>query len=268
MNLELRDQVAVVAAGSKGLGKAIASTLAVEGCRVAICGRNADTLEQAVVDIARDCTGQPQAPELLPVVADVAKPEDCARFVDAARERWGGVDILVTNTGGPRPGAFENMADEDWQHAIDSTLMNVVHLVRAVLPHLRARGGGSIVNVASLSAKQPIAGLLLSNAMRPAIVGLARTLANEHAKDGIRVNNVLPGMHLTDRLRELADVRAKSNGTSQTEELQRMAAMIPRGRIGEPEELANVAVFLASPRASFVTGQSIVVDGGAFPGLL
>ena len=263
MDLGIRGKVALVAAASQGLGRAVAAGLAAEGARVAICARRADVLEATASAIQAD-TGS----EILPVVADVSRADDCRRFVDAAVERWGTVDILVNNSGGPTPGTFDTTDDAAWAAAVDNTLMNVVRLTRLALPHMKAARWGRIVNIESISVKQPIAGLLLSNSIRPGVIGLAKTLAAEVARDGILVNNVCPGSHATDRLRELAEVRAASAGTTPEEELERMAEAIPLGRLGRPEELANVVVFLCSERASFVTGTTVLVDGGNYGGTM
>jgi 3-oxoacyl-[acyl-carrier protein] reductase len=261
MDLELNGRVAVVAAASKGFGRAIAWQLAREGARVAICARGTEALERTADEIRRD-TGA----DVLAVPADVTRAADCTRLVEAAADRFGKLDILVTNSGGPSPGGFDASDDAAWQAAFDSTLLNVVRLIRAALPHLKANGWGRIVNVQSVSIKQAIPGLLLSNSIRPGCAGLTRTLADELAAQGILVNTVCPGSHDTDRIRELLERRAADHGTTVEQERERLAASIPIGRLGQPEELADVAVFLCSARASYVTGTNIVVDGGAYRG--
>ncbi|MFH1746921.1 MAG: SDR family oxidoreductase [Planctomycetota bacterium] len=263
MDLEIREKVALVAAASKGLGRAVAAGLAREGARVAVCARHGDVLEQTARDIEQD-TGA----EVLSVVADVAVAADCERFVSAALERWGRIDILVNNSGGPTPGKFDALDDAEWLKAVDSTLMNVVRLTRLVIPHMQARQWGRIVNIESISVKQPIDVLLLSNSLRPAVIGLAKSLATELAPHGILINNVLPGKHETDRLRELAEIRAQKNKTDCARELIKMAETIPLKRLGQPAELADVVVFLCSARASYVTGTTLLVDGGAYRGLM
>lgn len=263
MDLGLKGRVAAVAAASRGLGRACARALAGEGASVAVCSRDAARIREAADAIARE-TGAPT----LPVVADVGVAEDCRRFVAETVAAFGRLDVLVTNTGGPRPGAFEAVADADWDEAVRVTLTNVIQLVRAGVPHMRANGWGRIVNIASLSAKQPVDGLVLSNALRPAIVGLAKTLANELGKDGILVNTVCPGYTRTDRLTEVAAARARASGTSTEQVLADLGRGAPLGRVGEPEELAAVVAFLCSERASFVTGATIPIDGGACRGLL
>jgi 3-oxoacyl-[acyl-carrier protein] reductase len=258
MDLEIAQRVALVAAGSKGFGRAIAQRLAAEGARVAICARTEATLEQAAKEI-RDATEA----DVLAVPADVTKAADLERFVQAARDRWGRIDILVTNSGGPAPGNFDDMDDDAWLAAFESTLLNVVRLIRLCLPDMKRGKWGRIVNVQSVSIRQPVAGLLLSNSIRPGCAGLTRTLADELAPHGILINTLCPGSHDTDRIRALADKRAQQNGTTPEHELEQMAAAIPVGRLGQPEELADVAAFLCSARASYVTGVSLVVDGGA-----
>ena len=263
MDLGLAGRAAAVAASSRGLGRATARALAAEGASVALCGRDRARVTEAAEAIARETKARTIA-----VVADVASADDCRRFVDTAAAEFGRLDILVTNTGGPRPGGFEGVSADDWEAAFRVTLANVVHLVRAAVPHMRANGWGRIVNIASLSAKQPIDGLVLSNAFRPAIAGLAKTLANELGKDGITVNTLCPGYTRTDRLQELAEVRSRKAGTTPEQVLAGLAAGVPLGRVGTPEEFAAVAAFLCSERASFVNGATIPVDGGACQGLL
>jgi 3-oxoacyl-[acyl-carrier protein] reductase len=267
MDLGINGKVALIAAASKGFGRAVAAQLAAEGCRVAICARTRAPLEQAVREITAEAQTTNPSAEVLPIVADVSKSDDCHRFVEIAADKWGGVDILVTNTGGPTPGTFETTDESAWADAVQTTLMNVVRLVRLCLPFMKERRWGRIVNITSVSVRQPIDGLLLSNTIRPAVVGLAKTLAAEFGTYNILVNNVCPGSHLTDRLRELADVRAQMNGTSAEHELELMGKSCPLNRLGQPEELAGVVAFLCSQPASYVNGQSIVVDGGAYRGM-
>ena len=258
MDLGLTGKAAAVAAASRGLGRAAAHALAAEGCAVALCGRDEGRVREAAEEITR-ATGA----RTLPVKADVGVAADCHAFVTQAAEAFGRLDILVTNTGGPKPGAFEAVGNDGWEEAYRVTLANVVHLVRAAIPHMRARRWGRIVNIASLSARQPIQGLALSNALRPAIVGLAETLANELGKDGILVNTVCPGYTRTERLDEVAQARAKSMGVTPEQVIESLGRSAPLGRVAEPEELAAVVAFLCSERASYVTGTTIAVDGGA-----
>ena len=263
MDLGLKGKAAAVAAASRGLGRASARALAREGASVALCGRDESRIREAADDIARE-TGA----STLPVVADVAKADDCRRFVEAAANAFGRLDILVTNTGGPKPGAFDAVDDVRWEEAFHTTLANVFHLARAAVPHMKRNRWGRIVNIASLSAKQPIDGLLLSNVFRPAIVGLAKTLANELGADGILVNTVCPGYTRTDRLQEVMEARAKAAGTTPEKVLADLAKSVPLGRVAEPEEFAAVVAFLCSEPASFLTGLTLAVDGGACKGLL
>lgn len=263
MDLGLKGRAAAVAAASRGLGRATAQALAAEGCAVAICGRDEARIHEAADAIAKQ-TGV----LTLGVVADVGLAVDCARFIETAASAFGRLDILVTNTGGPKPGGSEGVTDADWDAAYRVTLGNVVGLVRAGVPHMRKNRWGRIVNITSLSAKQPVDGLVLSNAFRAAVVGLAKTLSNELAKDGILVNNVCPGYTRTDRLDELAQVRAQAAETTPEQILLGLAQAVPLGRIAEPEELAAVVAFLCSERASYLTGATIPVDGGATRGLL
>lgn len=263
MDLGLKGRAAAVAASSRGLGRASARALAAEGAMVALCSRDQARVSEAATAIAAE-TGA----RTLAVVADVGTPEGCRAFVEAAAQAFGRLDILVTNTGGPRPGGFDAVSAEDWDHAYRVTLSNVVNLVQAAVPHMRKGGWGRIVNVASLSAKQPIPGLVLSNAFRPAIAGLAKTLAEELGPHGILVNTVCPGYTRTGRLEELMAHRAAAAGTTPERVLADLAAAVPLRRVAEPEEFAAVVAFLCSERASYLTGATIPVDGGACRGLL
>ena len=257
MDMGLRGKVALVAAASKGLGKATAFALAREGANVAICSRNTAALAATAGEI-RQATGV----DVLAVPADVTKAEDIDNFVTQAATHFGRIDILVTNAGGPPSGRFETFSDADWQAAFNLTFMSVVRMIRATLPHLRRAGGGRIVCIASGSVKQPIQGLLMSNSLRPGIVGLAKTLSLELAKENILVNCVLPGTHDTDRIRELDAARAQRESRPVAEVARERIGAIPVGRIGKPEELASLVVYYCSEQASFMTGTSIQVDGG------
>ena len=262
MDLQLRDRCAIVCAASKGLGRATALAMAREGARVAICARSAAALQEAANEI-RSATGG----TVVPIVADVSRADDVQRLVDESVSRLGAIDILVNNTGGPKSGPFISFSDADWQEAIDSVLMSVVRLSRAVVPHMRARGGGRIINVTSISAKQPVEGLVLSNALRAGVTGLSRTIANELAADNILVNCVAPGYTKTDRVVELAEAAAAREGISPEAVQQRTEAAIPLRRMATTEEFAAVVVFLASAPASYVTGTTVAVDGGWVRGL-
>ncbi len=261
MDLGLRDRVAVVAAGSRGLGRAIAETLAAEGARVVLCARGAAALDDACRDIS-DAGGRCHA-----VAADVSVPADVARVVAEADAIFGSVDILVTNSGGPKPGRFETLTTDDWDAATRLLLSSAVGFARAVVPGMRARKWGRIINVTSIAAKQPVDGLMLSNSLRAGVVAFARTLANEVAQDGITVNNLLPGYTRTQRVVDLSGQMAAAGGITPEEIVRRWEAEIPMRRLGEPREFAALAAFLASEQAAYITGQSIAVDGGWIRGV-
>ena len=263
MDLQLSGKVALVAAASKGLGRAVATELAREGAKVALFSREQERIEQTAAEIRQE-TGA----ELLPLVADARRPEDIQRVVAETVKRFGGLDILVTNAGGPPPGTFEEFGEQDFIDAIELNLMSTVRMCLAAVPQMKERGGGSIVTITSISVKQPLQNLILSNTARTGVVGLVKSLANELGKYNIRVNNVGPGPTKTDRVLDLAKQRAASLGISVDEALDRDWTGIPLGRLGEPEEFANVVTFLASPAASYVTGVFIQVDGGMYRGLL
>ncbi len=262
MNLGLQGKVALVTAASRGLGRAVALELAREGARVAICARQEGPLEEAAAAIRRD-TGA----EVIAVPADVADPQGVERVVEATLFRFGQIDILVTNAGGPPPGRFLDFTPADWEAAVQLTLMSVVRLCYAVVPSMRARKSGSIVAMTSVSVKQPLPNLILSNSLRMAVVGMVKTLADELAPDGIRVNAVCPGWTKTERVEQLLRDRAARNGTSVEEEEAKITAAIPLGRMATPEEFARAVAFLASPAASYITGISLLVDGGLYRGV-
>jgi len=257
METGLRGKIALVCAASHGLGKACAMGLAAEGVKVAMCARHMDTLEAAAAEVAA-ATGS----EVFAVEADLSRRADIERLVQQTVDHFGGLDILVTNTGGPKAGLFMSLTDSDWRDALDLVLMSVVTLCREAVPHMKRRGGGRIINVTSISARQPIAGLVLSNVLRPAISGLSKTLSNELARDGILVNCVAPGYTRTARVVELAEVTARREGIPVEAVEQRTVQNIPLGRMAEPSEFADYVVFLASDRASYITGTSTTVDGG------
>ncbi len=262
MDLEISGKVALVAASSQGLGKAVALGLAQEGAKVVISARNAERLESAKKDI-QSKTGA----EVLPIPADLTKPADIKNLVEKTIAQFGTVHILVNNAGGPPAGFFWDMADDSWQKAVELTLMSSVRLARAVLPFMRKQKWGRIINITSVSVKQPINDLLLSNSLRLSVVGWAKTLSSQLAAEGILINNVCPGWTRTDRVNELIQARAKNEDKSAREVEQTIVSNIPMGRMGQPEELANLVVFLASERASYITGTTIQVDGGAVKGM-
>ena len=257
MDLGLADKVAVVAAASQGLGKAVAMELAREGAKVALCSRSQERAEAAAEDIRRQ-TGA----EVLAVRADVTSEEDVNRFIEAAADRWGAVHICVTNTGGPPAKDFEALTIEDWRTAIDNTFMSAVYLARAALPRMKAQRWGRLILITSTTAKQPLHELLLSSSLRAGLTGLAKGLANQYGPHGILVNTVIPGHTKTERLQELKEALAAKRGVPGEEIVRGWTAEVPTGRLGEPEEFAAAVAFLASERASFITGSSLAVDGG------
>jgi 3-oxoacyl-[acyl-carrier protein] reductase len=259
VDLGLRGKVALVAASSKGLGRAVAEELAAEGADIVMCARGKETLDRTAESIR-----QTSGVKVVAVAADVLKPDDAARVVKAALDQLGKVDILVTNSGGPPSGPFENLTAEMWDTATSLLLRSAVELTRAVLPGMKERRWGRILNVTSIAAKQPIEGLMLSNSLRAAVIGFARTLASEVAPFNVTVNNLLPGYTRTDRVQELA----RAAGGSSTDVVSKWEKEIPMGRLGEPREFAALAAFLASERASYITGSSIAVDGGWIRSLL
>ena len=263
MDLGIEGKVALVAAASRGLGRAVAEELAAEGCHLVICARSPEPLERARREIADRHGVRVEAKP-----TDVADADQVRALVDLAHDAFGQVDILVTNGGGPPPGKFEDHGLDAWRAGTAVTLESVVHLIRAVLPGMRERQWGRILNVTSIAVKQPVEGLILSNSLRAAVTGLARTLANELAGDGITVNNLMPGYTRTERLEQLAGHMAEARGVSRAEAFHVWEEQVPMGRVGEPEEFAALAAFLASDRASYITGQSIAVDGGWIRSLL
>ncbi len=263
MDLGLSGKRVLVAASSRGLGAAAALEFAREGAKVAICARNADRL-QATAESIRAETGS----EVFPVVADLTVPDDIERLTSSVIERFGGLDILVTNAGGPPSGTFDETPQEAWDAAVQLTLMSAVRLIRAALPALRKSDSAAILTVTSVSVKQPIRALLLSNSIRMAVIGLTKTLAEELGPEGIRVNSILPGWTRTERVEELLAANVKRYGTTREEEIAKRTQTIPLRRMASPEEFAKVAVFLCSPAASYVTGAMIPVDGGAIKATL
>ena len=263
MDLGLRGRVAIVAAASKGLGRAVAEELAREGAEIAICSRTAADLEKAASGIR--CAG---GREVFWHPVDVADAVAVAQFADAVEQKFGRVDICVTNTGGPPSKLFAATTNDDWRSWTEQLLMSVVYFARAVLPRMQKRQWGRLLTITSYSVKQPVEGLLLSNSLRAGVVGLMRTLANEYAADGITVNNVCPGYTRTDRLDELAGMMAARTGTSAEEVFAGWKKLTPAGRLGSPEEFASVVAFLVSARASYVNGVSLAVDGGTTRSLL
>src|SRR5580704_6883475 len=262
MNLGLANRVAIVAAASKGLGRAVAEELAREGARVAICARSTSELEQAAAHIQKS-TGR----DVFHQSVDVTNPAAVSHLV-AAVERFGRLDICVTNSGGPPSKMFADTNPEDWRSAVDLLLMSTDFFAKATLPRMQKNQWGRLITITSSAVKQPVDGLLLSNSIRAAVTGLARTLANEYAAYGITVNNVCPGYTRTARLDSLAATISARTGSPSDTVFADWTRQIPAGRIGTPQEFPAVVAFLASERASYVNGASIAVDGGMVRSLL
>jgi 3-oxoacyl-[acyl-carrier protein] reductase len=254
--LQLRGKVALVTAASKGLGKATAWQFAREGAKVVICARS-EAVEKAAAEIAND-TGA----EVLAVRADVTQQTDIETVIDTTVETFGGLDILVTNAGGPPAGTFDDTDLAAWESAVNLNLLSAVRLVKYALPHLRQSTAAAILTITSTSTKQPVKNLVLSNSIRLAVIGLTKTLSQELGQDQIRVNSILPGWTYTERVEELINARIAKTGQTKEAEIASINAAVPLGRMGKPEEFANVAVFLCSPAASFVNGVMLQVDGG------
>jgi 3-oxoacyl-[acyl-carrier protein] reductase len=257
MDLGLKGKVALVAAASQGLGRAVAEEFAAEGASLILCARGMDKLNQAC-DSIRQTSGD----DVLGVAGDLTRYDDIERIFHAGIDRFGSIDILVTNVGGPPAGQFEALDRSAWDDAVRLLLNSVLDLTRLVLPGMKERRWGRILNITSIAAKQPVANLILSNSLRAGITGFAKTLANEIAADGITVNNIMPGYTRTERVEELAASVAQKEGTTPDAIRARWEAEIPIGRLAEPREFAALAAFLVSERASYITGSSIAVDGG------
>jgi 3-oxoacyl-[acyl-carrier protein] reductase len=257
MDLGIKGKTALVVAASKGMGKASAMGLAAEGARVVMCARGEGALKEAAAEVKQKTGG-----EVLALSADASRAADISKVVAEANRAFGGVDILVANVGGPPPGPFEQMTDEQWKTAFEQVHLSTVRFIREVLPHMKQAKWGRILAIQSSSVKQPVEGLVLSNGIRPGIAGLFKTLAGDLAPHGITVILVLPGRIMTDRFKEHQTDRAKRSGITFDKQVELSSADIPMGRIGTPEEFAAMVVFLASTRASYVTGTAVQVDGG------
>jgi 3-oxoacyl-[acyl-carrier protein] reductase len=262
MDLGLKNRVAIIAASSQGIGLATAGAFAAEGCRVVMCSRNSETLHAAAEKIRLQ-----YGTEVFAQALNVSDAEAVRDFVAAVAGKFGGVDICVTNAGGPPAKGFLAASLEDWRAAVDLNFLSTVYFAREVIPHMQRKHWGRIITLTSITTKQPVADLVLSNAVRAAVVGLVKSLANEFGKDGILVNNVGPGFTATDRLKTLARTRAAASGKTEEELFAGWAADSPLKRLGDPREVAETIVWLASERASYITGQTILVDGGVYKGL-
>ncbi|MBA4419882.1 MAG: 3-oxoacyl-ACP reductase [Anaerolinea sp.] len=261
MDLKLKNKKALITGASRGLGYAVARCLLSEGASVTINSREAVNLEEARNSLSHQ--GKVGA-----IAGDVTIPTSCIALLEEAVERMGGLDLLVTNSGGPKTGRFETMSDDDWLQAFQLNFLSHVRLIRAALPYLRQSDAPSILTVTSISAKQPIPDMVLSNSLRAGVLGLTKTLSQELGSEGIRVNSILPGFTLTDRAMSLLRDRAQKNNTSMDIEIHKQSEASALKRIAAPEEFARVAVFLLSPAASYLTGLMLPVDGGAYTGLI
>ena len=263
MDLGIRERVAIVTGASMGLGKAVARELAREKARVVVSARNEQRLRAAAEEIRRETGAQ-----VVAIPADMTRPEDIRALVDQTVDRWGTVEIAIANAGGPPGTRFETTAAEDFARAVELNLMSTIRLAQEAVPHMKARRWGRFIAITSVSVKQPLPGLILSNTARAGVVGLVKTMATEMAPFGVLCNVVAPGYTRTGRVEDLAEERARNEEREVDEVLAEIGGRIPLGRMGEPEELAAVVAFLASARASYVTGTTIQVDGGFVQGLL
>lgn len=262
MDLGLKGRGVIVAASSQGIGRATAEAFAREGAQVAMCARTEAPLREAADKIRKE-TGT----EVFAEPLDVTDAAQVQHFIEQVAKRFGRIDVCVTNAGGPPAKNFLSISPDEWRKAVDLNFLSVVHLAKAAIPYMQRHRWGRIITITSVTVKQPVAELIMSNAVRAAVVGLVKSLSNEFGKDGILVNNVAPGYTATDRLRELAEVRALAAGTSPEQIYQSWTAEIPVRRLGDPKDIADVILWLASERAAYVTGQTILADGGIYRGL-
>ena len=253
MNLNLKDRVALILASSKGLGKSVAYGLGQEGARIVICGREEKTLFATAEEIKNE-TGS----EVYPIICDLSKKIDRKNLVGLAMNKWGRIDILVTNTGGPPTGQFEEFDLNDWEKVFNHLFLSATDIIKRVLPSMKKNGYGRVLTITSMAVKQPIENLITSNAIRTGLVGFVKSLSNEVASSGITVNNIMPGWTMTDRLKQLI---------LDNPDFEKAIDSIPMKRFGTPEEFASAAIFLVSDKASYITGVSLPVDGGWIKGL-
>jgi 3-oxoacyl-[acyl-carrier protein] reductase len=258
MNFGLKGKTAIVLAASKGLGKASALALAMEGVNVVICSREEKALQETAAQIQKE-----SGSKVLALVCDVTKQNDLKNLVTKTADKFGKIDILVNNAGGPPPGTFSDVDDEEWQKAFELTLLSVVRTIRLVLPYMKKTGGGRIINMTGTAVKQPILNLVLSNAFRTGVIGLAKTLSSELAPDNITVNNIATGYFLTNRLRQTHDIDEKiRQGLTEEKAWENVLNNVPLKRLGKPEEYGALVAFLASEQAAYITGTTIQIDGG------
>jgi 3-oxoacyl-[acyl-carrier protein] reductase len=262
MDLGLKDKVVIVAASSQGLGRAAAERFAAEGARLAICSRD----EKKIRSVADDLHTRFKA-DVVAEALDVADPACVERFCRGVAERFGRIDVCVTNAGGPPSKDFLSITMDDWRRAVDMNFLSVVAFAREVIPQMQRNRWGRFITITSVAVKQPVPELIMSNAVRSAVVGLIKSLANQYGRDGILFHNVGPGYTDTERVKQLAAVKAKAGGVSEDEVKRQWASGSAVGRIGRPEEIADVIVWLASERASYLTGQTVLVDGGSYKGV-
>jgi len=258
MDFGLKGKAALVGGSSKGIGRAVAIGLAREGCNVCVCARD----NAALAETAHVIRSETDA-EVFSLVCDMARHEDIKRVVQETANTFGRLDILVNNAGGPRTGTFDDMDETDWLNAINQNLMSAIRTTREALPFLRRSGGGRIINITSIAVKTPIDRLILSNTARLGLIGMAKTLSRELAPEGITVNNVCPGNIATERLIALIEERARADGIKMEEAIAIEERRVPMGHLGDPEDVANLVVFLASAKAHYITGTTVQVDGGS-----
>lgn len=263
MNLGIAGKTAIVSAASRGIGKAIALGLAREGVNMVICARNEAGLRRTAQEIEAA-----HSVKVIPIIADLTKGSEVKSLIEETMDRFGWIDILITNAGGPPTGPSLSFTDLDWEHAMILNLLSTVRLCREVIPIMKKQGWGRIVNMVSVAARQPLKDMVLSNSIRAAVLGLSKTLSQEVAADNITVNSICPGWILTDRLESIVRKRAETQHITYESALAGITADIPMKRCGTPEEVANLAIFLTSERASYITGTSIQVDGGLIKGLM